>query len=337
MSIGERVRALLDESGVRYRVGGRSLVLTCPRCHKKDKLYIRRQDGRFVCWVCRESTGFSGHPEWALTELLGLPLDQVKALLYGEKAGQPVVLDIQLIDFFEADETVPMAINEPLPTMEADPGFRELDSKAGKPGREYLEGRGISAEIAAQYGIVYWPSEGRIIFPVSQHGRLLGWQARSVKETSGYDEDSGVIWSVPKILTTPGLKRDRVFMFGDRISSSHVVLTEGPMDALKAHLCGGNVAAMGKAVAKQQLELLKHAGVQKLYLGLDPDAFVESGHILSQMADHMEVYDLRPPANYSDLGEMPLTEVKTLFDGAKRLDRHHIFLYLEDPYAFRRP
>lgn len=124
-------------------------------------------------------------------------------------------------------------------------------------------------------------------------------------------------------------------MFSDRINAEHAVLCEGPIDALKAHLCGGNVAALGKGVSSHQLELLKHSGITRLYLALDPDAFVESQNILKLMVQYVEVYDMRPPQPYKDLGEMPMEEVKVLMDQAPKLDANHMFLYLKDPYAIK--
>ena len=125
-------------------------------------------------------------------------------------------------------------------------------------------------------------------------------------------------------------------MFGDRITGDHAVLCEGPVDALKAHLCGGNVCSLGKLVSIYQLNLLRNSGIRKLYLALDPDAFMEAGRLLRDVADELEVYDMRPPASLSDdtdLGKMSLEAVRDLMVAAPRLDRHHMFLYLKDFYA----
>ena len=42
---------------------------------------------------------------------------------------------------------------------------------------------------------------------------------------------------------------------------------------------------------------------------------------------------MRPPAGYSDIGEMPMEEVKRLMLTAPKLDPTHLFLYLKDYYA----
>jgi hypothetical protein len=45
-----------------------------------------KSDGRFVCWVCAETSGFKGRPEFALQELLGMSLSSIKEKIYGDSA-----------------------------------------------------------------------------------------------------------------------------------------------------------------------------------------------------------------------------------------------------------
>lgn len=334
MSLQGAIKSLLDEGGIDYKVNSKSFIMNCPRCQKRDKLYIRKHDGRFVCWVCRDSDGFGGAPEWALSELLGKHVGEIRQQLYGHSEGdRSLFLNLQLSDFFGEDDSVPDSIEEPLLEIEPDPGFRDLDSEAGRDGREYLESRGIPLNVAKEYGIQYWPVKKRVVFPVKSHGQLLGWQDRYIGPTEYFDPDLNLPISIPKTITSTGLKRDRSLMFGDRVVGDHAILCEGPIDAIKAHACGGNVASMGKAVSRQQLNLLRNSGIKKLYIALDPDAFVESHHILQEMGDDFEIYDMRPPAKYKDLGEMPIPEVYELFKKAQKIDKSYFYLYVKDHYA----
>lgn len=334
MSIGVTIKGLLDEGGISYKQSGKSYILSCPRCFKRDKLYIRKSDGRFVCWVCKETEGFSGSPEWALTEVLGLPIPELRKALYGTEQYRAVLMmDLALTDFFDEGDDIPINVNI-LTEIEPDPDFRELDTPAGEAGRLYLESRGISLEIAKEYGIKAWPVKNRIVFPCLVGGKLVGWQDRYIGPTKYVDEETQVTVNIPKAITSAGLKRDRVLLFGDRITGDHAILTEGPFDALKAHLCGGNVATLGKAVSRTQLNLLKMSGIKKLYLALDPDAFVEATKVLSLMVDEMDIYDMRPPAPYEDLGDMPMDEVRKLMQSAPKVDRNYLFLYLKNHYDY---
>ena len=114
-------------------------------------------------------------------------------------------------------------------------------------------------------------------------------------------------------------------MFQDRITD-HVVLAEGPVDALKAHLCGGNVASLGKNVSSYQLDLIRQSGVKRLYLALDPDAFNESQAILKKMAYDLEIFAMVPQSG--DLGGMSFEEVYRLYLEAPKLGPNHLFLWL---------
>jgi len=337
MSLQATIKSVLDEGGIDYKTNSKSFILTCPRCQKREKLYIRKNDGRFVCWVCRDSDGFTGSPEWVLAELLGQNVKEVKEQLYGNESQKTkgLYLDLQLIDFFDDEEDEIPEFIEPLPVIEPDPDFRAIDSEAGKDGRAYLESRGIPLSLALEYGIMYWPKKKRVVFPVKSHGQLLGWQDRYIEQTSYFDEELRIQVTIPKAITSIGLKRDHVLMFADRITEDHVILCEGPIDAIKAHACGGNVAAMGKAVSRQQLNLIRNSGITKLYIALDPDAFVESTKILNLMGDDFEIYDMRPPSQFGDLGAMSVEQVRQLYLSAPRITKGFLYLYLKDHYAIK--
>lgn len=330
------IKELLDESGASYNQNSVSYILTCPRCRKRQKLYIRKKDGIFCCWVCKETDGFRGKPEWVFAELLGQSPKELRTRIYGTSLGTGALyLDVQLRDFYdpeEMDEEPPGAAF--FPEVMPDPGFRDLDSAAAAEGRKYLESRGISLEIAKVYDIQYAPADNRVIFPIKSGGRLLGWQARLAGPSEYWDAENGVQVSVPKALTSFGLKKDRLFMFGDRLAGSrHAVLCEGPVDALKAHLCGGNVASMGAAVSATQLQLLRNSGIERLYLALDPDAYRDAQRVVKELCTDMEIYDMRPRLPHKDLGEMSMEAVKELFDAAPRIDRNYLFIYLKDHYG----
>jgi hypothetical protein len=322
---------LLAEAGVgKAKQNGKSFILTCPRCMKKDKLYIRKKDGRFCCWVCKERDGFQGAAEYALTELTGRTVAELQKMLYGsEGIVGALSLELHLEDFFDdEDDSDTITIARALPEVVPNPDFRDLDSQWGEPGRKYLESRGVPLEIALQYGIRYWPARSRVVFPVHSRGRLLGWQSRIIGPSEFEDEDGNLV-KIPKALTYEGLAKEQVLMFADRITGDHAILCEGPMDAIKAHLCGGNVASLGKAVSLTQLNLLKYSGIKKLYLGLDPDASQEAWQIVSKLSGDLELYDMRPQSD-TDLGAMTFEQVYELYKNAKRVTPANLFLYLKD-------
>lgn len=323
---------IVENSGLSYKKNAVSWIFTCPRCSKKDKLYLRKRDGRFVCWYCSTVEGYQGKPEIALADLTGMPIREIRYRLYGEglKHSAEGALKLNIKDFFGPNDEVPDDL-EPLEPLLFPLDFYPIDHEHSAKGLAYLESRGINLELAKQYDIHYHPKERRVIFPVFVGDDLIGWQARTIDPTERINYQTGEEYKVLKIRTSKGLPRDRCLMFQNRLEGSdHVVLCEGPVDAIKAHLCGGNVASMGKSVSRGQLEIIRKSGVKKVYLALDPDAQAEVTRLCKEFGD-LEVYQMLAPAPYKDLGEMPLELVREIFDNAPRVRASRSFIRLTQP------
>jgi hypothetical protein len=323
-ALNELVRA----SGLPFRENSRSFIFDCPRCGKENKLFMFKKDGRFVCWVCKEVDGFAGRPEFALVELTGIPIGQLRKTLYGiEEQKGASFLYPELKDFFgDEDEVDEDAFD--LQPMQFPPDFYPIDHKFSVRGREYLEGRGVSLELAQSYGLRFCPPQRRVIIPIQWNGTVYGWQGRLVVDNTYTDPDTGDTYETPKILTPIGVKKEHTLMFWDRLTGSpHVVLCEGPFDAIKADLCGGNVATMGKAVSQTQIGILRNCGVQRIYLALDPDAALEVWRLTKEFFD-LEVYWMRAPAG-TDLGAMTPEAVRELFVNAVRVRSSNVFGFIE--------
>lgn len=336
----KKLAEFIQSGTVPYKSGGRSYVFACPRCNKSEKLWMRKTDGRFICWYCAEIDGYQGKPEFALRDLYGTTLEEIRTFLYGysgQGGAEPSVI-FGFDDFYspeDADED--LIIEQVDPLKETDWPFDSypIDHEHAWRGREYLLRRGISLEIAMLYGLRYWPVKRRVLFPVTVGGKLYGYQARTIGETEFENED-GTITSIPKILTSDDLKRERLLMFMDRLQGvEHAVVCEGPVDAIKAHLCGGNVATMGKAVAQQQLGVLRGAGVKRVFLALDPDAAAETARLAVELGD-LEVYHMQPPPGRKDLGECTFEEVRQAQENAQRITPGSLICYFKDPYSFPR-
>lgn len=317
---GTLERAIKD-SGVPHRQSAGSWIFHCPRCRKKDMLYIRKRDGRFICWVCATTTGFRGAPEFALRELTGLPIYRLRESLYGvaEIPGFAIEMPEATWDFFDGEER---PINIPVLRPVTFPhDFYPLDHPHAAKGRAYLEGRGVDLVLGMRFGLRYHPVERRVIFPVVVSGMLLGWQARSIEPTVRQ-----------KILTEGGFPRDRVLMFQDLLlGAKQAILCEGPVDAIKCWLCCPAVAAMGKSVSREQIQVLLDSGIRRIYLGLDPDAAAECGRLCKQFAG-LEVYRLLPPPETltpgqkaTDLGGMTPAGVLQRFQSAPRITEASLF------------
>jgi len=327
-----KIQELLESASVSYKNFRRSFVLSCPICNKHDKLWILKSTGQFVCWTCQDS-GFKGRPEFALSKVVNKSIQDIRTFLYGKSVWKTgVILSCKWEDWFDADEEEIKIVEPPLLPTVYPPDVVDITDHLAMPGVQYLLNRGIPPNIAKKYQIKYNVRQSRVVFPVISNGELYGWQGRSILPEKTYLEDGTVIKNI-KALTSADLKKQKILMFADRLKNSeHAVLCEGPVDAIKCDLVGGNVCTLGKQVSDYQLNLLVNSGIKKLYLGLDPDAYKSAKEVVKKIGDLVEIYDLRPPSKYSDLGEMSFEEVKNLFDNAPRLEPWQLLVYFNNEY-----
>lgn len=345
----EALGTLLENSGLELHKGNhRSWVLDCPHCGKEKKLYIRRRDGRVRCWYCGREGPLEGYPEYALSALLGKPVSDLQLLLYGDGFTASPKLDIQLTfsanpnaqeDDWGLEEDL-IALEEVPPHLDFPLDFKAIDDPGATRGLLYLKGRGVSLELAQAYQLMYDPPRQRVVFPVFSRGELLGWQARIIGSTEYVDRRTGEIKNIPKILTTMSDGwRDRVLMFEHRLQGSpHAVLTEGPFDAIKCHLAGGNVCSMGKTVSDGQMERFKAFGVKRLYLAQDPDAFEETRKLMSAYQSDFEMYYMTAEGTgFEDFGAMPPELALECFKRAERVHFRRFTTYINPDVAKPRP
>jgi hypothetical protein len=324
---------LIKDSGLHYRESGQSYKFECPRCHKSEKLYLRKSDGRFKCFYCSSNGNFSGKAEFALRELLSLPLREIQKQLYGHSTEHLSndYIELDLADFWneEEDGFTSETLEPALTSVVWPPDFVGPDNpKLFVKGARYLHSRGVTLDHVQTYDLRYSPVEKRVIFPVKVEGKLVGWQGRYIGPTEFFDEERQKTVVIPKILTSKSLTNagGRYLMFQDRLKASeHAVLSEGPITAIKAHRCGGNVASMGKEVTQFQLQTIARQ-CKKLYLALDPDAGFDIMRIVVQSYEHMQVFLMTTPQNFErwddpdnqkDNGDLAEEEVYDLFRSAK--------------------
>lgn len=331
---------LVENSGLRFKRTYTSWIFTCPKCNKPGKLYLRKKDGRFICFSgsCTRE-GFSGkRPEFALSPLLKTSIRDLQSMLYGLGPTTPIYMPEQA--FFDDDdddemiELTPEWLELPRPLH-----HYSLDHKFAAKGIEYLRTRGIDVGLAQKYGIRFSPTENRVIFPVIMDDMLVGWQGRWIGPTSTLGPDGNMI-HIEKIKSSPSLPKERAVMFQHNLTDSpHVVLCEGPVDAIKADLCGGNVATMGKAVSPGQIQIVMDGWEElarknrtelkrRFYSGLDPDAADEVGKLVSELESDAECFQLEPPDD-KDLGALSCGEVYDLFRSARKVSSATLFIFLQ--------
>jgi hypothetical protein len=323
-----RLSKFIKDAGLSFKQNSKSFIFTCPLCSGKEKLYIRKSDGRFACWRCRETEGFQGSPEYALAELTSQPVLVVKKSLYGHLSKDAsIFIDVKFNDLVDEDEFIEVDVEPDLPSLTFPYHFLKIDHKGSAKGLKYLESRNISLDTAIKYDIRYSPEKQAIIFPIYVNDGLVGWQFRTIEKTK-YLLSNNTVINKPKAWSSDNIPRDRVLMFQNNLlTSKHAVLCEGPIDAIVANeACGGGVASMGKAVSQAQAGTLCRSGIERLYVALDPDAFKELNPLLLKFNDSLEILKVNIPDNGSkpDIGSLTVQEAKECILNAKPLKRNEL-------------
>lgn len=324
------LRELVRDSGLSPRTTQRSWIFRCPRCGK-DKFHLQKSDGRFICFS-RSCTAdrFGGAPEYGLAELLQISVRECRAKLYGgevaleQGAWEPMGM-MEFVGVTRDDWIEEQSYRE----LEWPSDYLPIEDSRSARGLEYLANRGVSPARAVEYGLRYCPRERRVVFPVVVGGRLLGWQGRLIVDHR-YVDDDGSVKEGTKILSSDDIPP--VWMFQDRLENSpHILVAEGPFDAIKAHLCSGNVAGMGcgATTAPARFRAARSAGVRAVYLGLDPDAAEETARLVQEFSD-LPCYQLDIPDG-TDLGAMEERHVYDLFRRARRVYSNDLFIYMPPP------
>ena len=318
MFSSKALRDIINRGGVSYKEGAVSYIFSCPRCRKAQKLYIRKTDGKFVCFVCK-ADGFYGDAQFALKELYPISIQDINDKLYGEQIQQfSNFMDLKFNSPLLSNEEFGFEENIQLDKVEFNTSFVNSWSYLFKPAQRYLSGRGIDDSRTAKYNVLYNTEWKTVVFPVYSNDILVGWQERSIINDFKY--------------TLKHFQKEKTLMFGDKLNNSkHAILCEGPIDGIKTDLCGGGVVTMGKGVSRYQLDIIK-AKTDTLYLALDPDATEELDKICRYMYDYMDkIFILMPPKGKKDLGACSFEEVYEQFRTAPRFCGQMMFLNLKRP------
>jgi hypothetical protein len=327
----DRLREFIEDQGLSFKKNSRSFIFDCPRCRGKEKLYMEQRNGRFKCMKCATGERFQGRPEFALAALATVPLRDVRNFLYGVSfTGVAVEIDLEIADFFGEDDIIDVDAVD-IPTMAYPLEYWPIDHKHAQRGAEYLAGRGIGMEMAKKYHLRFSPQERRVIFPVELGTRLVGWQKRLVVPDAVWSPEEEKTFTAAKMLSSKDVPTAHVVMFANRlVGYEHAVICEGPIDAIKADSCGGNVATMGKSIGagqiktirdperltREQISVLSTSGIKRVYLALDPDAARETSRLVREFSD-LETYVMMPPRGRKDFGECSYQETYECFKNAK--------------------
>lgn len=297
MEMEQALGQFLESRSISYKDNRQSFVLErCPRC-SGDKCYIRKRDGRSICFSgsCGSKWSYKG----IVAELTGVHFNEAHKILFGSDLSQDAVeLKIGFsLSFDPADEEEEI-VSKPVAL-----GFDFIPVEKSDVAIRYLAQRNIlDPELIIAYDIRYQALMNAIVFPIRKNGILYGWQARSIPPLR-----EGQLR-----LIFPSLFNKSQFLLNyDRARyEKNLIISEGPVDCINAEVPGfGSVCSFGKAVSLTQVKMILESDAENVYVGLDRDAWKEAEALVELLSTTKKVYRLFPPAHRKDLGECTKPEI----------------------------
>jgi DNA primase len=284
---------------VQLKKTGRSYKGLCPFHQEKTPSFVVfPESGNFHCFGC-------GRGGDVFTFYMGVERVEFRDALQelAKRAGIELVNAPSLPPEVDAHRNRLIELNELAAAFYANV---LRNTPPGGTGRDVLAQRGVSAEIAEQFGLGFAPDgdalgrylnqrgadpalaaeagllseresggyrdrfRNRLLFPIrTREGRVVGFGGRAIGD------------AMPKYLNSPQtvIFDKSALLFGLDLAQEsirredQVVIVEGYMDAIAAHQFGYSnvVAAMGTAVTEQQIGLVKRLS-RNIVLALDADA-----------------------------------------------------------------
>lgn len=287
-------------------------LFTCPHC-SSSRLRFNAQKRAGICWGCKR-----GFDTFALVRDV-LKLDELGAVQW-------------FISRYIGGDSNAAALSSALMPMEPPkPAVRRLPQSPWPDGAEiltvpcapharaweYLARRGIDEPMVREFGLAFGRSgrtKDRIVFLCRMDGTLVYWQARATWDPpSGLTKEqerewrarTGYVKSInPLIRSSDDVQAHEVLFNYERASvEPHVVICEGPIDAIKVGVHA--VALLGKVAGPVKLERLKRMRAQRftIYLDHGADEAASAEAIARELSAHAEVRICAPPPGY-DAGSL---------------------------------
>jgi hypothetical protein len=320
-SMIELTRALraFDAPAFTQRHGGRKesqnpksqeYMLNCPLCggHNLRWNPTRGQGmGGWVCWNCKTS----GNTLYLVQLFERVALEDAIAYVMGEYNGGDAQLELTDIARMPEVQVSQMPKLQRLPTMHWPSA--SVDARYHPSVRAYLHGRGVDDAMIEQWQIragTRGREKNHVIFPVFMDGGLVYWQARAAWDPPPHlTPEQKKAWvkatryrkTLNPINAMPGIPRataGEVLFNYDRASrAGHVVICEGPVDAIKVGPHA--VALLGKGT-DTKVARLRRMGARRytVYLDRGEEERAKAEQIAADLAGWAEVYIATPPARH---------------------------------------
>jgi DNA primase len=331
---------LCDELGIEiFRVRGNQIRACCP-IHKGMNQTAFSIDwdpsGRDApVWMCRTECGDRGDIFTLIMKLFGCSfIDSVNWLAkhVGMEVGQLPERCSPISTIHEDDVRSFLAMSGHRRTYNSNSGYtcKDINPQFVKRCSErrsgYFEERGYPKEILDYFKVGFCPAyesewkEDREIVPFwNKDGDVIGISGRIIKEGSSAEKYK-ILSGSNKKETLYGLNLALPYI----MKSRSVMLVEGFTDVWTSWMYGKQnvVAVMGKAITKEQLEILLSL-VETVAIAFDGDAEGRMGAntAIDMIGNFFTVYDVVPPVD-KDIGDLDKQEFfKALKSAEKKLPK----------------
>lgn len=319
----ERALEQFDAGAFVARLGGEKesrshysheYLMGCPACGS-SRLRWNHEKDTWICWGCRRT----GTTLTLIQVQLGVSEDDALALIMAGYEGGNGEHD-RLRAAIQAAMPAQRAALRRLPQIPWPAGVERLDRHAAHGGAwNYLFRRGVSFDMAAPWqlgvGRMGWLKD-YLIFPVFMDDGLVYWQGRACYDRAG---PRGAFKKTlnPKSEADHATASEVLLNYDRARIAEHVVVTEGPFDALKVGPHA--VALLGKAVtpAKVARLLRMRASRFTIYLDRGDEERAAAHKLARELSVQAEVYVAEPPEGF-DAGDLSPEQNKGVIEAAVR-------------------
>lgn len=306
-------------------------LLPCPYCSSDRLRWNHPAKQLWICWGCSRS-GTTLDLVQALEKI-----DLREAMLYVDKLYLGGDASLELVPI-RAHAAPPRSIGD-LPAMPWPAGVDLLAAnEAHRNAWRYLGKRGVDASIAFAYGLGvgrFGRLANYLVFPCYQDGRLVYWQGRATYDPPAQlDSAQRKAWVVSahfrKTLnpcSSDGAARagDILFNYDRARQSQHVVICEGPFDAIKvgAHA----VALLGKVASTAKINLLRRMRAARYTIYLDRGVAEANAAraLAAELSPYVPTFIATPPEGY-DPGALTAEQNHYVIERAPRYDASRVAL-----------
>jgi len=259
------VLLVLDALGIEHDERGVESHALCPmhqvrtgRADNSPSWWINTETGMHICFSC----GYKGNLLQLVCDVnefykdvwgKDYAYDYVAARLWLSQ-----VSEIPVEKLLEMIQTLPNrieAIPKPLEMSEA-----RLAVFVSPPAEE-LAKRGITAEVAEQYGILWDDKKKNWILPLREpeNNKLMGWQEKGTVHRTFFNRPGG-------------LQKSKTLFGIENQNEDVVIVVESPLDTAHMVSAGviGAVAICGSSISEEQVKLLRRS--DKIIAAFDQDA-----------------------------------------------------------------